>query len=432
MNIGIFGATGSYDFGDYAMMIHNIQELYALDPKHTFTIFTLSKEVTNDNLEENIIDEDLLERIRVVDDNLIDNNISYNFGPKVYRKIYRILKKRDIRESYYEELYKNICENDYGNIGNEFLNTLMDVDLCIFNGGGYLQNSWQYHNIRFMAEIQLAKKIDKPVVFMSNSVGPMARYDRYTRETLPLVDYIMIRDGKQFSWKLMDDYCVTKKINGPDDLFDACDKYCENKLSSKDKYLMIEIMAWINRAPQGEKYVIKVLAQFINYLIEEENIKVRLINFDKWDVVAKKAISALTSMIKQPEKMKAMYEISNMYEVFEWYEGCCYSLSFKYHPVILALGAGKPCSAIITDNDGYYKSKLEGAFLNCNMDAKKHVIHINDLSFENLKKLYIVTKELVCDNKVKQNLYHIREEYLKSINNKELFEQWKVQEERKH
>ena len=423
MNIGIFGATGSYDFGDYAMMIHNIQELYALDQRHTFTIYSLSKEVTYANLEQNIRDDELLNRIKVVDDNFInENDISYSFLSLVYRKMYRILKKRDVREKFYEKLYKKTCENDYANYGEEILDSLKAIDLCLFNGGGYLQNSWQYHNIRFMAEVQLAKKMDKPVVFMSNSIGPMARYDRYTRETLPLVDYIMIRDGKFFSWKLLEEYCVANKINGPDDLFDACDKYCGNKPTYEGKYVIIEIMAWINRAPKGENYVIKMLSQFIDYLIEVEHVNVRLINFDKEDIIAKKAISSLFTMIKQPEKMEAMYEISNMYEVFEWYKGCCYSLSFKYHPVVLALGSGKPCSAIITDNDGYYKSKLEGAFMNCNMDAKTHVIHINDMNYENLKSLYVATKELVCDEIVKQNLFRIREGYLKSINNKELFE----------
>lgn len=423
MNIGIFGATGSYDFGDFAMMVHNIQELYALDSEHKFTIYTLSKEITYDNIERNISDEGLLKRIKVIDDNFInEKDMSYSLLSKVYRKLYRILKKRDVRENIYENLYKNTCKNDYGeDYGDEFIHSLMDVDLCLFNGGGYLQNSWQYHNIRFMAEIQLAKKLNKPVIFMSNSVGPMARYDRYTRETLPLVDYMMVRDGKEFSWRLLEDYGVTKKINGPDDLFDACAKYSKNNSTYEDQYVIIEIMAWINRAPRGVDFVIKVLAQFINYLIEEENKKIRLINFDKEDIIAKKTMSDLFSLVKEPEKMQAMYEISNMYEVFEWYNGCSYSLSFKYHPVILALGAGKPCSAIITDDDGYYKSKLEGAFMNCNMDAKIHVIHISDMNVENLKKLYIATKELVCDEAVKKNLYHIREEYLKSINNKELF-----------
>ena len=69
-----------------------------------------------------------------------------------------------------------------------------------------------------------------------------------------------------------------------------------------------------------------------------------------------------------------------------------------------------------------YKSKLEGAFMNCNIDEKTHVIHISDMNFENLKSLYIGTKEQVCDENVKKNLYHIREKYLESINNKELFE----------
>ena len=400
------------------MMIHNLQELYALDKNHTFTIYTLSEDITNETLEQNVKNKELLKRINIVVDNFIDeNNIGYSLVAKLYRKIYRILMKKDVRENFYKALYENISETDFG---ETFVNSLKAVDLCLFNGGGYLQNSWKYHNIRFMAEIRLAKKINKPVVFMSNSVGPMAKYDCYTRETLPLVDYMMVRDGREFSWKLLEDYGIKNKINGPDDLFNVCDQYCKKQKDEED-YVMIEIMGWIKRAPKGKEYVINVLTQFINYLMEEENKNIRLINLDKSDILAKRAIASLFSEVNNPDRMKAMYEINNMYEVFEWYNGCSYSFSFKYHPVILALGAGKPCSAIITDEDGYYKSKLEGAFMNCGMDGTKHVMHIRDLNYQTLKELYGRTKYQVCDVNIKKGLNLIRKQYLKSINQKELF-----------
>ena len=36
MRIGFYGATGSNDFGDYAMMIHNIQYIWQLMPSIEF------------------------------------------------------------------------------------------------------------------------------------------------------------------------------------------------------------------------------------------------------------------------------------------------------------------------------------------------------------------------------------------------------------
>jgi polysaccharide pyruvyl transferase WcaK-like protein len=271
-----------------------------------------------------------------------------------------------------------------------------------------------------MAEVRIAKSLNIPVVFLSNSVGPMSNYDIYTRETLPQVDYIMVRDGKRFSWSLLNDYGVDRKINGPDDLFNACDKYGMLN-NDKEDYVIIEIMAWIDRAPSGKNFVINILAQFIDYLIKVERKKVKLINFDKSDVIAKNAIRDVLNIVEEPQKITAVYEIDNMYEVFDLYKNCCYSLSFKYHPVILAVGAGKPCAAIITDDDGYYKSKLEGAFMNCGMDEKKHVMHIDALTYEKIIKMYLETQYDVCDERIRKELLHTRSTYLESINNEELF-----------
>lgn len=414
MNIGIFGATGSFDFGDYAMMIHNIQQLYTLNQTHSFTIFSINKSVTQETLSQNIQDTKLLKKIRIVDDNLFEEaGIDNSFFSKLVRGLnYRILK-RDIIEKRYLKFYDNLKPVNHK---SEFSKALAAVDLCLFNGGGYLQHSWKYHNIRFMIEIRLAKMMQIPVVFLANSVGPMKLYDRFTRETLPLVDSIMVRDGREFSWKVLDDYGVLQKLNGPDDLFNACDLYCLESTDSDD-FVIIEIMAWIQRAPKGEKYIISVLAGFIDYLTIEENKKIRLINFDKWDIVAKESIRELFSIVKHPEMMEAMYEIESMYQVFEWFKQCSFSLSFKYHPVILALGAGKPCAAVIADNDGYYLSKLKGAFMNCNMNAEEHVIHISELTISSAKELYLKTKESICSSKTKDNLHQIRNDYLISISN---------------
>ncbi len=69
--IGIFGATGSYDFGDYAMLVHNIQTIHALKPDINFVVFTLSVNTTRINLLESLQDRRLMQQIRIVDDNFI-------------------------------------------------------------------------------------------------------------------------------------------------------------------------------------------------------------------------------------------------------------------------------------------------------------------------------------------------------------------------
>lgn len=400
--IGLFGATGSYDFGDYAMLVHNIQLLHAIDPDFRFVVFTLSVDATKINLLENLQDTNLMSRIKIVDDNI--------------RSHVRILSRFWRFQHFYMDMLYRKIHGGGGVAKTELLDALSSIDIALFNGGGYLQHSWEDHNIKFMIEILLAKRLGKHVIFLANSVGPMFQYDKYTRETLPLIDSIMVRDGKLYTWKLLESYGISQMVTGADDLFFASDMYTEEYNSHQEEnYIIIEVMAWIERARKGIDFAIKSLSEFIDYIIENEHKNIVLINFDLNDSSAKYAITKLVRESKHNRNITAHKEIHNMYEVFSLYRNCSYSLSFKYHPVILALGNSKPCAGVITDNDGYYESKLKGAFETCELDSSKHVFHIDDLTGERLIETYKQTKNIICSAQVRSNLLAGRKSYINKI-----------------
>lgn len=66
MKIGFYGATGSYDFGDYAMMVHNIQTILNRRPDTEIYIYTPDKYITLQMLVDNMLDFQQLRQIKIV------------------------------------------------------------------------------------------------------------------------------------------------------------------------------------------------------------------------------------------------------------------------------------------------------------------------------------------------------------------------------
>jgi len=403
LNIGLFGATGSYDFGDFAMMIKNLADLYNANKNNRFFVFSLNPEKTEVCLKENISDIRLLDRIEIVDDAFIKMN--------VFRKV---ISKILTPERYYTKLYSELYEQSKEGISvrfpSEFLEKLKGLDICVFNGGGYFQRGWKYYNIKFCSEIQLMNKFHIPIYFLSCSIGPMYEYDKYTRESLKYVKSIMIRDGKNYTYKLLQSYGIDRIINGPDDLFFLCDKKYESEPTG---YVVIEVMKWMDRHEKGVDYVISELVKFIKYLICEEKLDICLLNLDIEDYYGLDYMDLLFENIDDRNHVRKVKTV-NIEEIKRIYSSAKYSLSFKYHPIIFSLGSGIPNSAIVTDDDGYYHSKMYGAYENCDLNPKNHVIDLNELNCETLVSLYKRSNE-ICSDEVKSRFLSVRNGYIDSI-----------------
>ncbi len=403
MKIGFYGATGSWDFGDYAMMIHNIQSIWKIDNNTEFYIITPNKYITLQVLVDNLVNLDNIKKIHLV---------SEPFLKQSFKKMvmYKALKKMKNRYNINKHLYQKLCSGDYSVLTSEFKEAISMIDILLFNGGGYIQHSWGESNYSFMASIKYASDCKKKVFFLSNSIGPLFQYSKDFNNILPLINKIMIRDGHNYTEKLLLAAGYNNYENGPDDLTFVNQSYsCKSDFKN---YVVIEIMSWINRAKRGEKYVLEEMAKFIRFIISKKK-DVVLVTFDICDSAAEKYIEYLYNSIDAKECIHKLIHPSSMYDIFGLYRNCDFSVSFKYHPVILALGSNVPFIGVICDNDGYYEGKMYGACENMEINSKDYIIHIDSISSDILIEMY---DKNISDNPVNdlvlKDLKNRRDNYL--------------------
>lgn len=412
MKIAFYGATGSNDFGDYAMVVHNIQCIANACNDAEFYIITPDKYITLKYLYENILDRNLLKRIELVCEPVVYNTVDL-FIDKLFGRYLN-------RYYYSNKVFNEVINKNYNHINWEFLNYIKKADILVYNGGGYLQHSWKEKNIVFSIAYVIAAQMNKKVYFLGNSIGPLFSYDKYIKRSIHYISKILVRDGKNYTAKLLDRYKFKNYVCGPDDLMFACEKYQNlynlflEKLSNKKSngYIIVEVMAWIEKSNKGTEYILRCLSEFINYVIETKNKNVLLVIFDNDDWKAKVFIDEIYDKSLNKEKIFLYKKINNMYDIFGFYRYCDYSLSFKYHPLILALGNKKPCTAIICDNDGYYESKLKGAFDTCGVDQS--VFHIDEVTTEKLIQSF-EKKQYIMSSDKENELKSIRNNYINDI-----------------
>lgn len=391
--LGIFGATASNDFGDYAMLVNDIRSLYCINKNIEIKVFSYHIENTQLNLDNNLCDITNSLNIQVVPD-LIDFN----------------LNKND-----YKEIWNETYNGNLSNINTIFLNNLKLCDKIIFIGGGYINNNWDLINIVFMTIINCAKALGKDIFFLGSTIGPLnEEYKNIIGKSLKFVKSIMIRDNCVFSEKNLIEMNYQNIIKGPDDFMFVLNRYNEDKYP-KSNYIIIELMIQLNKADKGYPYVIAELAKFSNYIINKECKDIVLVSFHKDDYYANEYIEELYSLIDSKNNVYIQKNIDDVYMLNDMYKNCDFSLSFRYHPLVMALGNKKPGIGIITDSDGYYNSKFGGVISNLELDATAMSMHVNELSFKSLLFKYENLKNFKVNNSKYKELYETRVKYMEHI-----------------
>lgn len=409
--IGIFGATGCNDFGDYAMLINDIKLMNKIDKNIIFKIFSYDVKNTKINLENNLNDVEINYEI------VCDLSKKYNLLSKVINKLGKFINNTDIYKKYYwKKLWEDSYKSNFKNVNKKFIDDVNACDKIIFIGGGYIQNNWYLDNIKFMTEINCAHHLNKKIHFLGSTIGPIDKYEYYVSKSLNFVDSIMVRDNVLFSKKnLLKMGYKNTIVEGPDDLLFIENQVEQNEFKMKN-YIILEVMPWIEKAEKGEEYIIHNLIEFCDYVIKYENKEVVLIGFYKNENKTTEYINNIMRKVKNKNKIHKILNIDNINYINEIYKNSDFSLSFRYHPVILALGNKKPCVGIITDNDGYYLSKFSGAISNLDLCIEDMILNLDEFDFNKITQMYLkLIKEFnIKDDKYKQ-LINIRNRYIKNI-----------------
>lgn len=406
VKIGFYGATGSYDFGDFAMMCVNLQALYEADPTAEFIIFTPSPSTTDDCLKRNIKNLELLQRIELVDDHFVptDRNALEWFVRRATRKLLGY-------DSYFDKVWNNSVKvAQHGErLRSDAFEALSNCDVLVFNGGGYIQNGW-FGNVKvFLAYILIASYMNIPIWFLGNSFGPLSEdFMSCASKALPLASGILVRDGLGYSLELLKKVGCSNYEVGTDDLMYALSPLAEERL------VVIEFMAWIARHPRGADWAIDELSRFTHWLIDE-SYEVVFICFDKDDSFAIEGMKRICNECGNSPLITIVEDLVDIQAVFNPYERCCFSVSCKYHPVIFSLACSRPCLAFICDDDGYYEGKLNGAFESVGLSPSGRVLRLPDLSFEVLKESFLARSEQKLASPLKNSLKTSKSNYIKRI-----------------
>lgn len=63
------------------------------------------------------------------------------------------------------------CRNDFSVLASEFKQAFKEIDILLFNGGGYIQHSWGISIYSFMTSIEYAHILNIPVFFFPIPLG---------------------------------------------------------------------------------------------------------------------------------------------------------------------------------------------------------------------------------------------------------------------
>lgn len=415
--IGIYGATGSFDFGDYAMLVDNIEQIYNLNSEISFIVFSPNPKVTKICLEKNV-PKKIMKKIDIVEDFIEKKSNSFSIKKTRFcsQLTYNLIKY-DYEYEKYVDIWNETKKGQLDILSDKLISNLEKIDTMIFNGGGYLQNGWKNRNIQFMIFINALHWLRKKIYFMACSVGPLdARYEKYVKTSLELVEKIVIRDGKNYSFKFLNSPILRDKMYiRTDDLMLIQDQYEKSEVKP---YVIIEIMFFINKCTKGRRYIINEIGDFIKYIINQDK-NVYLLNLDKSDFIAQYYIKTICKKINSPN-LKCPIPLNDCIKVnklYELYANAELSISMKYHPAVFSLRNNVPCIGIICDSDGYYKGKFFGAYDSLGCNGNENIIYLNDLSAELLIEKYNNREQLRANTLKIDKFRNDRKEYLMEILN---------------
>ena len=242
-------------------------------------------------------------------------------------------------------------------------------DLVILGGGG-LFGSLSFHaNIIWAIQALMAYYYRKPVVMYGQSVGTVKKsiLKKLLKKIFNKAKLIAVRDKK--SIENLQKIGVSQKIYLMPDL--AFSKELKNH-GNKDRTVIISL-----RQMAGlPKDFIKEIAEFINWLAEEQDYHVEIVDFQKGhddDSHLSRAVLNLTnsSNITYPN-------IDNLEDLYEHFAAASFVLGMRLHSIITALKTKTPFTAIS------YNEKVAN-FLDT---AGFEYLNLEDLSFEKLKNSF--------------------------------------------
>jgi polysaccharide pyruvyl transferase WcaK-like protein len=356
MKIGFTGATGCVDFGDYAMLVNNINQIKSRASDTEFCIFSYNGQNTHKALQANGV----VGECTIVDDVLACMGEDYGNVPN------SALIEESIEQfnTRWKELFDECISGTIHPKLEPLIKELSTCDLLLFNGGGYLNQNWIYRVYAFLIIIVLAERSAVRVVMMPQTYGPFAtETEADVSRAFKLVDRFYSRD-RIFSKNVLTSLGIegSKIVYAIDDLFLLSEPLTKSELKVPDDALFIQLHKQMLGQIDG---LVSGFSNLITNLVNEERIK---------NIVFVVFHHDGGNELKIAEDIQSKLSTSIHSEVWgpDWNAGNLIGgfvdakavLCSRYHPLVIALRQGTPVvNLLAADNAGaydYYGAKNRG------------------------------------------------------------------------
>lgn len=393
MKVAFTGPYCTANFGDWAILINNIYDINADD----IVVFTYSKEFPH-------------------------RSLSYYLDESTYKTQEVVLKKYFFNDNQVVSPLDilSLLENRV-----EMEKVISSVDVLCVSGGGWLNDSWCSRIDKFtkvLAPIILAQKNNKPIVFMSQGIGPVVS----NKENFRLFfNYL-----RNVSIALRDDYLspsyITEILNPyrnnkihflPDDLL-FLNKKIEDKVrkvDSKEKYIVLVVH-------ESMDYIITHVEDFVEFessLYLNYGCKIVLLSFDLVHFGSEQSrylhhYMKYSTLVEIDENKFLPIEVA-----YSYIKHAELVITSRYHAGILALKSKTPfiCKLYELGNGSYYSynklfGALENVFLGTNYDEDLFVStrswkNIFDYISVNIEYINMKQKQLYSSKIYQENMNHL-------------------------
>ena len=393
MKIGYCGPFCDTNFGDYAMLINDIYEIDESD----VVLFSVSFE-NIDIILERYLKEYNVKKCKV--DVNYESDIS---DTKSYHVVYQKAIETPLEILQYITNYSDVKECVSG------------IETLVVTGGGYINKIWTAEHRKrrlysILAVILIAGRMNKKIVFMSNTIGPF-------QDSLDFYE-LLFGELQSVTWGIRDSILSAKNlkkigiedniVDVPDDLYFLNSKF-EKKtydeqlfhLVGKNDYLLLELYESVEFIEKEAQ----LLEEFSYKMDKIYHMKILFVAFDNkyggkiQGTVMKKLVPSILSWNEEEMSFLPVEELEFLVDHAK------FIVCQRYHLMVRALANNVPFMHVLKNvagNKQYYYVKTLGIMKKIMAGIEYEDVFFIATSFESALKLLIVKiQEIICFQKDK-------------------------------
>jgi polysaccharide pyruvyl transferase WcaK-like protein len=227
---------------------------------------------------------------------------------------------------------------------DDYLQAILNADLVIATGGGYLCDWDKYHSLQVFDTLEMAVRLGKPAAMVGQGVGTLKNPDSLMRlkQVLPLLELILIREPK-IARPVLESLGVM-----PDRIFmtgdDAIEMAFEARRSGWGNYIGVNLR--IARYTEVELNYVEKIRSSLHQAARNHNAP--LLALPTSSHYKEADLEVIRTILKGYKKVSIDWQrFDSPRSMIEKISRCRLVVTGSYHPAVFALSQGIPAVALV-------------------------------------------------------------------------------------